>query len=116
MNSWWVASNPSQSPKWTQNTTPKTNLELMGPIHVGFGLQNHQYQCSIQVDSMNRLDRMPTGRAVEKFFENLTECFLKNKESNKKKTESDSEFRGVRYDQNKLECSEFELAPIMNFN
>ena len=51
---------------------------------------------------------------VEKKFENLKECFLKNKESIKKMVR-DSEFECERYDQNKLKCSEFEHAP-MNSN
>ena len=43
-------------------TLPKTDLELMGLSHVGFGSQNYQNQCFTPADSMNRLNRMPTGR------------------------------------------------------
>ena len=35
---------------------PKINLELMGPSHVGFRLQNHQNQCSIQAGPTNLLN------------------------------------------------------------
>ena len=41
---------------------PNIDLELMGPSHVGIGLQNHQNQCSIHASSMNRLNRMLTDR------------------------------------------------------
>ena len=51
---------------------------------------------------------------VEKKFEILIKCSLKNKESNKK-TMRHSEFGWVRYDQNKPKCFEFEPAP-MNSN
>ena len=43
---------------------------------------------------------------IEKNFEILIECSLKNKESIKKMV-CDSELRWERYDQNKPECSEF---------
>ena len=51
---------------------------------------------------------------VEKKFEILTECSLKNKESIKKMVH-DSEFEWERYVQNKCKCSKFEPAP-MNSN
>nr|CAN73961.1 hypothetical protein VITISV_034208 [Vitis vinifera] len=41
-------------------TLPKTDLELMGLSHVGFGSQNYQNQCFTPANSMNRLNRMPT--------------------------------------------------------
>ena len=52
-------------------TLPKTDLELMGLSHVGFGSQNYQNQCFTPADSMNRLNRlnrMPTGRTDCKKF------------------------------------------------
>ena len=65
---------------------PRTHLELMGPNQVGFGFQNHKNQCSMQVGTMIWLNRFPTGRVgLEKKFENLKKCFLKSKESKKKK-------------------------------
>ena len=60
MDSWWAASNPNQGLKWTK-ILPKTDLELMGPSHVGFRLQNHQNRCSIQAGPINRLNWFPTG-------------------------------------------------------
>ena len=71
---------------------PMTDMELMGPNEVGFGLQNHQIQCSIQASTMIRLNRFQPIEPVEKKTEIFTEYFLKNKES-KKKTAYDSEFK-----------------------
>ena len=68
---------------------PRTDLGLMGPNQVGFGLQN---QCSIQVGTMIRLNRFQPVDLVEKKYEILTKYSLKNKESNKKKMAHDSEF------------------------
>ena len=72
--------------KGTQNkaqngptTLPKTDLELMGLGHVGFGSQNYQNQCFTPADSMNRLNRlnrMPTGRTGCKKIWKFDRMFL----------------------------------------
>ena len=69
-------------------TLPKTNLELMGLSHVGFGSQNYQNQCFTPVDLVNRLNRlnwMSTVEPVAKNLENLIECSRKSEESMKKR-------------------------------
>ena len=58
---------------------PRTDIGLMG-----FGLPNHQNQCSIQAGTMIRLNRFQLIDLVEKKIENLKNYSLKNKESNKK--------------------------------
>ena len=63
---------------------PRTDLGLMGPNQVGFGLQNHQNQCSIQAGTMIWLNRFQPVDPVEKKSEILTKYSLKNKESSKK--------------------------------
>ena len=40
MDSWWAVRNPNQGPNGP-TTLPKTDLELTGLIHVGFGPQNY---------------------------------------------------------------------------
>ena len=67
---------------------PRTDLGLMGPNQVGFGLRNHQNQCSIQAGTMIRLNRFQLVNLVEKKYEILTKYSLKNKESNKKKDDA----------------------------
>ena len=71
---------------------PRTDLGFMGPNQVGFGLQNHQNQCSIQAGTMIRLNRFQSVDSVEKKYEILIKYSLKNKESNKNKTTHDYEF------------------------
>ena len=58
-------------------TLPKTNLELMGLSHVGFGSQNYQNQCFTSADLMNRLNRMSTRRTGCKNFWKFDIKFLK---------------------------------------
>ena len=57
----------------------------MGLNQVGFGLQNHQNQWSIQAGTMIWMNRFPTGLDSCDKLENLIECFLKSNESKKKK-------------------------------
>ena len=54
------------------------------PNQVGFGPQNQQKQCSMQAGPMNRLYSSQLVDLIEKKFENLTKCYLKNKESIKR--------------------------------
>ena len=63
---------------------PRTDLGLMGPNQVGFGLQNHQNQCFIQASTMIQPNWFQPVDVVEKKYEILTKYSLKNKESNKK--------------------------------
>ena len=66
----------------------RTDLEWMGLNHKGYGLQNHQNQCSIQDGLMIRI------QLVVKKSKIFIEYFLNNKESKKKKkTAGDFEFR-----------------------
>ena len=50
-----------KEPKPRPKILPKTDLNLRGPSHIGFGLQNHQNQCSIQAGPTNQLNRLPTS-------------------------------------------------------
>ena len=52
---------------------PRTDLRLMGLNQVGFELQNHQNQCSIQAGIMIRLNWFLPVELAEKNFENLIE-------------------------------------------
>ena len=49
-------------------TFPKTDLELMGLSHVGFGPQNYKNQCFTPADLMNWLNQPPTDQPVANFF------------------------------------------------
>ena len=62
MDSWWAACNLSQSPNGPK-ILPKTDMEHMGTIHMGFGLQNQKNQRSTQVGPTNRLNWMPTSQS-----------------------------------------------------
>ena len=66
-------------------TRPRTDLELMGPNQVGFGLKNQQKQFSTQAGSMNRLYSSQLVDLTEKKYEFLRKYSLKNKESKKKR-------------------------------
>ena len=99
-------------------TLPKTDLELMRLIHVGFGFQNYQNQCFTPADSMNRqnrlnrLNRMPTGRTSCKEIWKFERMFLEEWGIHEKKMVCNSEFEWGSYDQNKPKCSEPQHAPI----
>ena len=62
---------------------PKNDLRLISPNQVGFGLQNHQNQCSIKAGTMIQLNRFQSVDLVEKKCEILKNYSLKNKESKK---------------------------------
>ena len=64
---------------------PRTDLGLMGPIHIGFGHQNHKNKCPTQASLMHRLYSSQLVDSIEKEPEILREYSLKNKESMKKK-------------------------------
>ena len=93
---------------------PKMYLELMGPSHVGFGLQNHQNQCSIQVGPTNRLNRLPTSLAGWDKNSNLDRISLKEQGIHKKRYVIRSSDKG-NMAKNKAECLVFEPTP-MNSN